>query len=40
MAVIQARYPDALYLAYVPKRLQRGLTKLLAPLGRMLGYRP
>jgi hypothetical protein len=40
MAVIQARYPDAIYLASVPKSLQRGFTKLLAPLGRMLGYRP
>jgi hypothetical protein len=40
LAVIQARYPDAIYLCSVPRRLQRGLTKLLAPLGRMLGYRP
>ena len=40
MAVIQARYPDAIYLAGVPKSVQRAATKLLAPLGRMLGYRP
>jgi mannose-6-phosphate isomerase-like protein (cupin superfamily) len=39
-AVIQARYSDAIYLASVPRPLQRGLTKLLVPLGRMLGYRP
>jgi mannose-6-phosphate isomerase-like protein (cupin superfamily) len=40
MAVIQARYPDAIYLAAVPRPVQRAATKLLAPLGRMLGYRP
>jgi quercetin dioxygenase-like cupin family protein len=40
MAVIQARYPDAIYLAGVPRRVQRAVTNLLAPLGRMLGYRP
>jgi Cupin domain len=40
MAVIQAGYPDAIYLAGVPKSAQRAATKLLAPLGRMLGYRP
>jgi hypothetical protein len=40
MAVNQARYPDAIYLCSVPKSLQRGFTKLLAPLGRVLGYRP
>jgi uncharacterized cupin superfamily protein len=32
--------PDAIYLASVPRALQRGFTKLLARLGRMLGYRP
>lgn len=40
MAVIQARYPDAIYLSSIPRSLQRAATKLLAPLGRMLGYRP
>jgi mannose-6-phosphate isomerase-like protein (cupin superfamily) len=39
MAVIQQRYPDSVYLAGIPIWLQRLTTKLLGPLGRLLGYR-
>jgi mannose-6-phosphate isomerase-like protein (cupin superfamily) len=38
MAVIQQRYPDSIYLARIATGLQRLTIKLLAPVGRLLGY--
>ena len=38
-AVTQDAHPDHLYLTGIPIRLQKGLTKLLAPFGRRLGYK-
>lgn len=38
-AVTQAAHPDHLYLTAIPVGLQKVLTKLLAPLGRRLGYK-
>lgn len=38
-AVTIAAYPDQLYPTGIPVRIQKGLARLLAPLGRRLGYR-
>jgi mannose-6-phosphate isomerase-like protein (cupin superfamily) len=39
-AVTQAAHPDHLYLTAVPRRVQRALVGMLAPIGRRAGYRP
>ena len=38
-AVTQADYPDQLYLTAVPVRVQKFLIRVLAPIGRRVGYR-
>ena len=39
-AVTQAAHPEHLYLTSIPIVLQRILVALLAPIGRLVGYRP
>ena len=39
-AVTQAAHSDHLYLTTIPVGLQRILVAILAPIGRLLGYRP
>jgi mannose-6-phosphate isomerase-like protein (cupin superfamily) len=39
-AVTQAAHPDHLYLTAIPVNVQKALVRLLAPIGRRVGYEP
>lgn len=39
-AVISKAYPEIAYTTAVPIPVQKGMVALLAPLGRLVGYRP